>query len=70
MNEKMVCNGGGGGGVRWRWHRLMEATQQLAGVQQEDKRSAQQEDKRVAQQEATQQLAGARQRDGGAVRGR
>jgi len=36
---KMVCNGGGGGGVQWRQQHLMEATQQLADAQQEDKRA-------------------------------
>ena len=45
-------------------------TQELAGVRQEDERAARQEDERAAQQKATQQSAGARQREGGAVRGR
>ena len=48
------------GGVRWRWHRLMEATQQLAGSQREDERAAQREEERAVQREATQQPAGAR----------
>ncbi len=55
---------------KWRRHRLMEATQQPAGAQQQDKRMAQREDERVKQRELTQQLAGARRREGGAVRGR
>ena len=38
-----------GGGVQWRRQRLMDATQQLAGAQQEDERAARGEDKRVAQ---------------------
>ena len=59
----------GGGGVQWRWQRLMEATQQRAGAQREDERAAQQEDKRVSQRGATQQPAGARWREGDTVRG-
>ena len=59
-----------GGGVQWRWQRLMEATQQLAGMQREDERAAQREDERAMQREATQQPAGARRQEGGAVRGR
>ena len=59
-----------GGGIQWRRQRLMEATQQLAGMQREDERAARQEDERAAQREATQQPAGARRREGGAVRGR
>ena len=54
-----------GGGVQWRRQRLMKATQQLAG-----RTTRGREDERAAHQEATQQPAGARQRVGGAVRGR
>ena len=38
----------------------MEATQQLAGAQQEDERAARREDEREVQRVATQQPAGAR----------
>ena len=64
-------------GVLWQWwgcvqwwrQRLMEAAEQLAGVQQEDERAAPREDERVAQREATHQPAGARRQEDGAVRG-
>ena len=52
-------------GVQWRqWGGCLfdGATQQLAGAHREDER--------VAQRESTQQPAGARRREGGAVRGR
>ncbi len=56
--------------VWWQqWHCLMEAAQQPAGTQQEDKRTAWREDESAAQQEAMQQPARARQWEGGAVRG-
>jgi hypothetical protein len=48
------------GGIQWWRQHLVEATQQLAGAQQEDDRAAQREDERAAQREATQQPAGAR----------
>jgi hypothetical protein len=43
-----------------RRHCLMEAMQQPAGAQRQDKRTAQREDERVTQRELTQQPAGAR----------